>query len=132
MPYRWVRYPAALVPITLIDLIGNVTLAGTPTLNLTWQPVTTMSDGTPIPMGHQVTYNIYGGHSVTGPFTLAANVNTTSAVRNNVDLGVDCYQVTAVVNSVESLPTPTICVTVTETVSTVPSAPLNLAVKQTQ
>ena len=113
-------------------LMGNVALATTPSLKLSWQPVTTMSDGTAIPAGQAVSYNVYGGHTLTGPFTLATNVSTTTTVRSNVDLGVDCYEITAVVNAVESDPTPVICLTVTESVSTVPSSPLNLVVTQTQ
>lgn len=122
----------SLLACLLAALISRNALAAIPTLKLSWQPVTTMSDGTPIASGTQVSYNVYGGHTLTGPFSLATNVTTTTAIRSNVDVGVDCYRITAVVNGVESDPTPVICVTVTQTVSTVPSSPLNLVLTQTQ
>jgi hypothetical protein len=110
-------------------------VASVPTLTLTWQPVTTMSDGTPIAAGVVVTYNIYGGHVATGPFALATTVSTTAATRTNVALGLDCYYVTAVVNAVESAGSAVACITVTANgpppvVSTTPATPLNLLVKQ--
>jgi hypothetical protein len=114
-------------------LVAPVTAV--PTLTLTWQAVTTMSDGTPIAAGVAVTYRIYGGHSATGPFSLATTVSTTAATRTNVSVGLDCYYVTAVVASVESAGSAVACITVTAggpppVVSTTPATPLNLLVTQ--
>jgi hypothetical protein len=119
--------------LRLACLIPVLALAQTaPTLKLSWQAVTSMSDGSPLPPGATVSYNVYGGHALTGPFSLAGNVTTLANVRTNVAVGLDCYQVTAVVNAVESVATPAVCVTVTASVSPVPATPLNLLITQTQ
>lgn len=108
------------------------TTAPVPAVTLSWTSVTTMNDGTPIPSTKSVSYNIYGSHAATGPWALAANVLTSGSVRSGVALGSDCYYITAVVNSVESLPTAPVCITVSEAASTVPSMPTTLTGKQTQ
>lgn len=121
-PATYAAVKPRVVPVTTV-----------PTLTLTWQPVTTMSDGTPIAAGVAVTYNVYGGHVATGPFSLATTVSTTATTRTNVSLGLDCYYVTAVVATVESAGSAVACITVTAVapppvVSTTPATPLNLLI----
>jgi hypothetical protein len=117
--------PRIVAPVTAV-----------PTVTLSWQPVTTMSDGTPIAAGVAVTYRVYGSHVATGPFLLATTVSTTAATRTNVSVGLDCYYVTAVVATVESAGSAVACITVTANgpppvVSTTPATPLNLLAVQT-
>lgn len=98
-------------------------------VNIHWAAVTTMNDGSPIPSGVSVSYNLYGGHSPTGPWSAPIQILGTSTVRYGVSVGDDCYYVTAVVNGKESLPTQPGCVTVTaQAPSTTPAAPTNLVI----
>jgi hypothetical protein len=118
--------------LALSPLLALAQTPPVPTVTLSWTAVTTMNDGTPVPTGQSVSYNIYGGHTATGPWTLAANVLTSGSIRPGVELGSDCYYITSLVNSVESLPTTPICLTVTEAAATVPSTPTGVTAKQTQ
>lgn len=103
-----------------------------PTVTLKWNAVTMMSDGNPIPSGVSVSYNVYGAHTASGPWILAANVFGTSSTRSNVEIGNDCYTLTAVISGKESAQVSPICVNVTPSVSTVPASPSGLSVTQTQ
>jgi hypothetical protein len=122
-----------LLSFLLVTLAVAQTPAVTPTITLKWLAMTTMSDGSPIPAGQSASYNIYGGHTATGPWSAPINVTTVGSVRTGVALGVDCYYITAVVNKVEGLPVTPACVTVAEgTVSTVPGTPTGFTATQTQ
>lgn len=118
--------------ITLLLLLPLLAQA-TPSLNVTlkWNTVTTHDDNSPIPPTQTVSYNVYGAHAASGPWTLAGNVIGTQTVRSNVSVGVDCYRITAVANDVESLPTAAVCVTVSMPVSVTPASPQNLSAQQT-
>lgn len=121
---------------TLLSLVTLCVFAQTPdptqpqpSITIHWGAVTTMNDGTPIPSTLSVSYNLYGGHSATGPWSAPISILGTSTVRYGVAIDTDCYYVTAVVNGKESLPTTPACVTVTAAApSTVPSAPTNLVI----
>jgi hypothetical protein len=91
-------------------------------LTMSWSPVTTYDDGTPLPAGAIVTYNVYGG--IQGqPRVLKDTTTATSETRKNIQLGVTtCYHVTAVVAGQESLPSNDLC----NTPVARPAAPQNL------
>ena len=114
----------ALLALLLTSL--DVCAQTPPTITVKWDAITTMNDGSPAT--GPVTYNLYGGHSETGPWSAPIPLVGTSTIRTGVALGLDCYFATAVVNGVESVPTAVGCVTVTATVSTVPATPGNFAV----
>lgn len=101
-----------------------------PSITIRWSPVTTMNDGSPIPSGTSVSYNLYGGKTPTGPWSAPINILGTSTVRNGVDLGTLCYYLEAVVNGKVSLPTTPQCINVTPTPSTIPAAPTNVTIVQ--
>lgn len=119
----------ALAAIAAISVAQAATV---PTVTIKWSPVTTYNDGSPIIGAVAVSYNLYGGHTPAGPWSAAIPYQGTSAVRSGVDLGQDCYYVTAVINGKESLPTQVMCLNVTETPSTIPSTPANATAVQTQ
>lgn len=122
------RYLVALL-LTLITLSAFAQTATGPSVTLKWDPVVTMNDGTPIPAGVAVSYNLYGGHSATGPWSAPITILGTSTIRNGVALGPLCYYLTAVVGTKESLPTAPACINVTDAAaSTVPSAPTNVTI----
>ncbi len=80
-------------------------------LTLRWVAPTAYTDGTKIPAGAAITYNVYGAHQGVTPLPkLAGGVTTLSNVRYNVDVGTQCYAVSAVVDGVESAPTVAVCV----------------------
>lgn len=101
-----------------------------PAVTIHWAAITTMNDGTPIPSGTAVSYNLYGSHAPTGPWTGPTNILGTSTIRYGVAVGDDCYYLTSLVNGKESLPTTPFCLNVTNTPSTVPSTPTNVVITQ--
>lgn len=103
-----------------------------PAVTIRWGAVTTMVDGTPIPTNATISYNLYGGHNASGPWSAPVSIVGTSTIRYGVDVGPLCYYITSVVNGKESLPSPTACLNVTAVPATVPSAPTNVQVTQNQ
>lgn len=128
------RFFVAMGITILLLSLAVVVCAQTPppgtSVTIRWNAVTTMNDGTPLPAGTSVTYNLYGGHNPGGPWSAPISLQGTSTIRYGVDLGQLCYYETATVNGKESLPSPVSCITVTATPSTVPSAPTNLTISQ--
>lgn len=122
--------------LILLMWFGVAQAQTAPAITAHWDVVTAMSDGTPIPAGKLVSYNLYGGHSASGPWTLAINTTALSVVRSGVSVGIDCYQLTSMIGSTESAPTTSICVTITgglpPPVSTTPATPTGFSVLQTQ
>jgi hypothetical protein len=123
----------------LLSVVALSVFAQTPTtpppgpaVTIRWGAVTTMVDGTPVPTNATVSYNLYGGHNAAGPWSAPIPILGTSTIRYGVDTGPLCYEVTAVVNGVESLPTAPFCLNVTAVPATVPSAPTNVQVTQNQ
>lgn len=104
-------------------------------LHLSWNAVTVDNAGKPLPSGATVTYNVYGAQQGQ-PLKLVANVTTTTAVRSNVDVGSDCYAVTAlvtpasIIQTQESLQTATICSSVAAPLPASPAVPTNLQIQQ--
>jgi hypothetical protein len=111
-------------------------------LTLSWNAVTTDSDGNLLPSGSSVTYNIYGGMQGQA-LALIGNVTGLSNVRTNVNVGTLCYAVSAVVvtptstTGVEGAQTGTICTTVTASPPpppkpAVPGVPSGFSIQQTK
>lgn len=91
-------------------------------LTVAWLPPTTYVDGTVIPSGTAITYNLYGalkGAPKTAVLTGFVGLSSIQAVTP----GNWCYAITSVVASVESSPTTEICSIMTAPSPPAPSAP---------
>ncbi len=133
---RTVAFAIALVCLS----VASVAQTSGVNLTLSWNAVTTDSDGNPLPSGSSVTYNIYGGMQRQA-LALLGNVSTLSNVRTNVNVGTLCYAVSAVVvtptstTGVEGAQTGTICTTVDAPPPpkpAVPAAPTGLTIQQSK
>lgn len=117
---------AILLPLITLSVFAQSGPA--PSVTIRWVAPTTMDDGSPIPSNAVISYNLYGGHTPTGPWSTPIPILGTSTIRNGVDTGQLCYYVTTVVNGKESLPTTPQCVNVTPTPSTIPNPPTNVTI----
>lgn len=90
-------------------------------VTLSWQPVTTYEDGSPLDPGTVVKYNVYGAKKGQ-PMVYLTSVTTTTLVRDNVDSGIHAYEVSAVVGNTESA----LSTEVDVTVSDAPASPTGL------
>lgn len=99
--------------------------AGATNLTLSWVAPTQYTDGSNIAAGTAITYNVYGAIQGQPLQQLATALATTTTVRANVDPGVRCYAVTAVITGIESAQTPQVCATVAPPT---PAPPTNLTV----
>lgn len=119
-----------IVPQLLSVALGQTSPA---IVVLRWNAVTAMADGSVLPKDTVVTYNIYSGRSLTGPWALTGSSISTGSTRANVKPGANCYYVVAVVNGKPSAPAGLACVTVTQPVTTGsssnPAAPISFSAK---
>lgn len=120
-----------LCALALLQQHSHAQTPAAPSVTVRWSAVTAMTDGTLPPS--PVSYNVYGSHSASGPWSLGGNTTALSSVRPGVSLGLDCYTVTAVVAGVESAQAVPACITVVPVVvpvSKVPAAPTAVSVTQ--
>lgn len=129
--------PIIAMLVVCVVRIVNIAWAQTSTganVTISWQAVTKDDKGNPLPAGSAVTYNVYGSHSASGPWTLAINTSALLTVRQNVEIGTDCYTMAATFNGVESVRETPICLTITGPLPVVitPAAPAGFVAVQTQ
>lgn len=92
---------ALLIPIALAQ-------SATTTVTVSWIAPTQNTDGSSIT--GTVSYNLYEGASVTGPWTMVqTQLSATSEQLTTISAG-SCFAVTAVVNKVESTMAPAVCI----------------------
>ena len=125
-----------LLPLILIAAavcIGSpaIAQAAAPSATLSWGPPTQYVDGTTIPSGTTITYNVYQGRTATTLGTTPAATGVT-AVTDTIATGLMdgvtyCWAVTAVVNGLESAQTPAVCKTFPPAA---PGSVINLKVTQ--
>jgi hypothetical protein len=112
----------------LLALFVSPVFAGNLVLN--WIAPTTYSDNlTPLPAGTVLQYNAYGA-AQGQPLVLVPGmpITATTSTRTNVNPGVLCYAVTALLNGVESAQTSPICATGTPLAPTTATPPGGLTV----
>jgi len=87
-----------LVVVILLAMAGMA-----PAATLSWNAVTTYTDGTTIPGSKTITYNAKSGSTATGPWSSEGTSTTTSKVVSEPAPGATkYYTVSATVDSVES------------------------------
>jgi hypothetical protein len=84
--------------------LATAALAATSPKTFTANPVTTYTDGTTIPAGVIVTYNVYGGECGTTLRQLNGGLTSPRVVRTPTDGRLNCYYMTAVAGGQESGP----------------------------
>lgn len=91
--------------------------------NLSWTAVTVYDDFAVIV--DPVTYNVYAGRQGAAKTRVATGLTTTTTTRTAIPLGVWCWNVTAVVNGVESAASADVCKEVKQPIpaSTKPATP---------
>lgn len=103
-------------------------VAGATDILVSWQPVAEYADGTPVAAGTAVTYNLYGAlQGKPKQLLTAVPLADTSSRRSNVLAGVQCYEVTTVIDGVESDHSAESCASVIRRPK--PPAGLNVAVQ---
>lgn len=114
--------PAVSNPVPKPPPATVSTTATSSTLTIQWTAPIAYTDGSSIAAGTSVTYNVYGGIQGAIKMVVAPAVSGLSNVQT-VTPGNWCYQVTAIVASVESASSPESCATVGVSSSPVPNAP---------
>lgn len=93
-------------------------------LTVTCTPTMTNTDGTAIPTTATITYNLYGAQQGVPLLLLTPTPLTScSSLRQNVNVGINCYAYTEIVGGQESAQTASVCKTVAPPIPTPPALP---------